>query len=211
MNKNVLVFGISESEKPKYLNKLSDAIDITIITNDFISQNETNDETVYTGMLLLDDKREINTYDFIYNNPNHFSQIQSYLKSILNKNRPVLAIGQGMYFLNDLFHRNDKQIYDQINVSDDLLDIFISPGSKTAAIIGSGGFFKIPNSLPLSMKDFQRSNDLITSVYELGTGYVHGIESTLHDWVLGYQFNPFVDGPSIVRAVIDGFIERALE
>ena len=61
------------------------------------------------------------------------------------------------------------------------------------------------------MKEFQRSNDLITSVYELGTGYVHGVESTLHDWVLGYQFNPFIDGPSIVRAVIDGFIERALE
>ena len=211
MNKNVLVFGISESKKPEYLNKISDAIDITIITNDFISQNLTKNETVYTGMLLLDDDREINTYDFIYNNPNHFSQIQSYLKSILNSNRPVLAIGQGMYFLNDLFQRNAEQRYDGINVSDDLLDIFISPGSKTAAIIGSGGFFKIPNSLPLSMKEFQRSNDLITSVYELGTGYVHGIESTLHDWVLGYQFNPFVDGPSIVRAVIDGFIERALE
>ncbi len=211
MNKNVLVFGVSESEKPKYLNKLSEAIDLTIITNDFISQNQTKNETVYTGMLLLDDPREINTYDSIYNNSNHFSKLQSYLNTTLINNRPVLAVGQGMYFLNDLFLQNDQQKYNSIKVSDDLLDIFISPGSKTAAIIGSGGFFKIPNSLPLSMKEFQRSNDLITSVYELGTGYVHGVESTLHDWVLGYQFNPFIDGPSIVRAVIDGFIERALE
>ena len=81
--------------------------------------------------------------------------------------------------------------------------------SKVA--IGSGGFFKIPNSVPQSMKEFQRSKDLITSVYELGTGYVHGIESTLHDWVLGYKFNPFIDGPSIVRALIDGFVERAVQ
>ena len=211
MKNNVLVFGVSDSEIPKYLEKVSETINLTIITNDSIHQNLSKNETVFSGMLLLDDTSKVDNYNYIYTNSYNFTELQSQLNTILNNNRPVLAIGQGMYFLNDLFNKNAKQIYDEIKTSDDLLDIFISPGSKTAAIIGSGGFFKIPNSVPQSMKEFQRSKDLITSVYELGTGYVHGIESTLHDWVLGYQFNPFIDGPSIVRALIDGFIERAVQ
>ena len=211
MNKIVLAFGISGDEKPKYLDKVIEAIDLTVITNDSISQNQPKNNTFFSGMLLLDDSNNENCYDYIYNNNTHFLELQSYLDDILNNNRPVLAIGHGMYFLNDFFNNKAKHSYSEIKISEDLLDIFISPGSKTAAIIGSGGFFKIPNALPKSMKEYQRSNYLITSVYEFGTGHVHGIESTLHDWVLGYQFNPFIDGPSIVRALIDGFIERAAQ
>ena len=145
MKKNVLVFGVSDSEIPKYLEKVSESIDMTIITNDSIHQNLSKNETVFSGMLLLDDTSKVDNYNYIYTNSYNFTELQSQLNTILNNTRPVLAIGQGMYFLNDLFNKNAKQIYDEIKTSDDLLDIFISPGSKTAAIIGSGGFFKIPN------------------------------------------------------------------
>ena len=43
MKKNVLVFGVSDSEIPKYLEKVSESIDLTIITNDSICLLYTSD------------------------------------------------------------------------------------------------------------------------------------------------------------------------
>lgn len=211
MNKTVLVFGITSGETPKYLNKFTDLVDLKIIDLEILSSSEMPDSSLYSGMLFLDQPNSQNIYDSIFHNDTEFSRLKDYLQIVLKQNRPVLALGKGMYFLNDSLSNLEHQQYENNTISDELIDVFISPGSKTAAIIGSGGFFKIPNTLPLSMKEFQRSNNLITSIYQLGTGHVQGIESTLHDWVLGYQFNPFIDGPSIVRALIDGFIERALD
>ena len=84
MKKNVLVFGVSDSEIPKYLEKVSESIDLTIITNDSIHQNLSKNETVFSGMLLLDDTSKVDNYNYIYTNSYNFTELQSQLNTILN-------------------------------------------------------------------------------------------------------------------------------
>ena len=72
--------------------------------------------------------------------------------------------------------------------------IFIPPGSKLAAIIGSGGFVRVNSRHKHGIKESQRSQLLLTSGYSLEDGIIEALESPDHKWVIAVQFNPEIRG-----------------
>ena len=114
----------------------------------------------------------------------------------LSVDMPVLAICRGMQVLNVAFegsliqdltgHRNDDDA-DAEHVSH---LIYIAPGAKSAAIIGSAGFFKVNSYHHQGLTEAQRAPRLMSTAYSVEDGLVEGLESPEHSWVIGLQCHP---------------------
>ena len=115
------------------------------------------------------------------------------LKQALANNMPILGICRGMQLLNVVFggkliqdlsgHRNieypdDKSVFHQI---------YLSPGTKLAAIMGSGGFIRVNSQHHQGLGEAQKAPSLLASAYSLDDGIIEAIESPNHDWVIGVQ------------------------
>ena len=119
------------------------------------------------------------------------------LKHALKGDMPVLAICRGMQVLNVAFggtliqhlpgHRVESAAGDPAPMSH---SIYLSPGSKLAAILGMGGFFRVNSLHHQGLREAQRSPRLLTSAYSLEDGIVEGLESPEHSWVVGVQCHP---------------------
>ena len=139
------------------------------------------------------------------------------LKDVLERDMPVLAVNQGMYALNMVLGGGDPEDVSGHSVaqSEDSESayhrIFITPGSKMAAIIGSGGFVRVNSRHLQGLTERQRSPHLMASAYALDDGIIEGLESPGHDWVIGVQFSPDrrMELPPHFDRLFQGFVERA--
>ena len=115
----------------------------------------------------------------------------------LSVDMPILAICRGMQLLNVAFggrltqhlggHRND----DTSEGSDPATHlIYVAPGAKSAAIIGSAGFFKVNSYHHQGIAEAQRAPRLMSTAYSVDDGLVEGLESPEHSWVIGLQCHP---------------------
>ena len=140
------------------------------------------------------------------------------LLGALERDMPVLAICRGMQLLNVAFggsllqdipgHRSEHKDGHEIAGRH---SVYLSPGSKLAAILGMGGFFHVNSLHHQGFRDAQRSPRLLTSAYSLDDGIVEGLESTEHSWVVGVQCHPerADEVPGVFRNLFTAFMERA--
>ena len=119
------------------------------------------------------------------------------LECALARDMPVLAIGRGMQLLNVAMagrliqdlpdHRGEYS--DGMWISEPH-SIYLSPGSKAAAIIGVAGFFQVNSFHHQGLREAQRSRRLMTTAYSVDDGLIEGLESPEHSWVVGLQCHP---------------------
>ena len=119
------------------------------------------------------------------------------LRTALEKDMPVLAICRGMLVLNIVM--GGRLIQDIAGHKAENEDnepestyhrIYISPGSKLAAILGSGGFVKVNSRHHQGIREAQKSPLLLASAYSLEDGLIEGLESPRHTWAIGVQCHP---------------------
>ena len=137
------------------------------------------------------------------------------LQEALSRDMPVLATGAGMHLLNAFFggqpahgvnghqdHGSTETVRHQI---------YLSPGSKVAAIIGSAGMFRVNSRHGLGLREAQRAERLMTIAYQLDDGVIEGLESKEHSWVIAVQFLPerADEVPAGFGNLFLGLVERA--
>ena len=116
----------------------------------------------------------------------------------LSRDMPILGVCRGMQLMNVALggsllqtvdeHRNTSHGADETESS--FHRIFISPGSRLAATVGSGGFVRVNSRHGQGIKEHNKSPDLMTSAWSLEDGVIEALESPDHEYVLGVQFHP---------------------
>ena len=139
------------------------------------------------------------------------------LKQALANNMPILGICRGMQLLNVVFggkliqdlsgHRNieypdDKSVFHQI---------YLSPGTKLAAIMGSGGFIRVNSQHHQGLGEAQKAPSLLASAYSLDDGIIEAIESPNHDCLIGVQSHNEIDDElyKTFGNIFQAFLERS--
>ena len=137
------------------------------------------------------------------------------LDAALEVDMPVLATGGGMHALNRHFGGSDP-LPAPAHYPDDETEplrhqIYLSPGSKVAAIIGSAGMFRVNSRHRQGIREPQRAERLMTIAYQLDDGIIEGLESKEHSWVIGVQFQPErgEEVPASFSNLFLGLVERA--
>ena len=154
-----------------------------------------------TGGLLLSDSQQ--------------GMAGNLLGAALEADMPVLATGCGMHALNRHFGGGEP-LPVQAHYLDNETDpprhqIYLSPGSKMAAIIGSAGMFRVNSRHRQGIREPQRAERLMTIAYQLDDGVIEGLESKEHSWVIGVQFQPERgdEVPASFNNLFLGLVERA--
>ena len=119
------------------------------------------------------------------------------LKAALEADMPVLCICRGAQALNITMggkliqnvsgHSSFEQEGEDVS---SYHRIYISPGSKLAATVGSGGFVRVNSRHHQGIREAQRSPRLMASAYSLEDGVIEALESPEHRWVIAVQFHP---------------------
>ena len=119
------------------------------------------------------------------------------VQAALDAGIPALCTGQGMHALNlamggglveDISgHAVVKQDGEAVS---SYHRIFVSPGSKLAAVVGSGGFVRVNSRHSQGVRHAQKSSTLMASAYSAEDGVIEALESTRHRWVIAVQFHP---------------------
>lgn len=144
------------------------------------------------------------------------------LHHALEQDMPILAICRGMQLLNiacggqlvqDLpGHRVEDRPDSSADPTEVLYhQIYLSPGSKAAAVIGMAGFFKVNSLHHQGLFEAQRSPRLMSTAYSVEDGLIEGLESPNHSWVIGLQCHPErqKEVPGIFANLFVAFQERA--
>ena len=142
-------------------------------------------------------------------------QAATALAAALAQDMPVLATGDGMHLLNAHFG-GELPFPVARHYPDDETEplrhqIYLSPGSKVAAIIGSAGMFRVNSRHKLALREPQRAQRLMTIAYQLDDGTIEGLESKEHSWVIAVQFLPErgEEVPAAFNSLFLGLVERA--
>ena len=123
----------------------------------------------------------------------------SILKLAISSNMPVLGICRGMQVLNVVAGGKLEQSAENHSAvrsgngrepESTYHRIFISPGCRLAAAVGSGGFVRVNSRHHQGVKESGKSDTLMSSAWSLEDGLIEALESPDHDWVLGVQFHP---------------------
>lgn len=161
------------------------------------------------------------------------------LNYAVDRDMPVLAICRGMQLLNVAFggrliqdlpgHRavppmvpppqgdiegGDAQVgiqggHDRLESK--MHQIYLSPGAKAAAVIGTAGFFRVNSRHHQGLREAQRAPRLMTTAYGVEDGLIEGLESPEHSWVIGLQCHPerLNEVPRLFANLFVAFTERA--
>ena len=140
------------------------------------------------------------------------------LRHFLDRDLPVLAICRGMQLLNvalggkliqDLPNHRTQHSNGQWESAYHL--VYLAPGTKLAAILGSGGFMRLNSIHHQGLREAQKSASLLASAYSLGDGLIEGVESPAHDWVIGVQCHLELEEevPKSFGRLFQAFVERA--
>ena len=119
------------------------------------------------------------------------------LEAALEADLPTLGICRGMQALNVVMggeliqhvENHSGTVIGGDHVSD-YHRIFITPGSRLASVVGSGGFVRVNSIHHQVVGEAQKAPGLLASAYSLEDGYVEALESPDHGWVLAVQFHP---------------------
>lgn len=138
----------------------------------------------------------------------------------LEHDMPVLAIGRGMQLLN--VARGGQLIHDLPDHQAGLAHesgqrepqkhlIYLAPGAKAAAVIGSAGFFRVNSQHHQGLREAQRSPRLMSTAYSVEDGLIEGLESPEHSWVIALQCHPERQDevPRSFSNLFAAFVERA--
>ena len=140
------------------------------------------------------------------------------LRLALESDLPVLCICSGMLYLNVALGGTVPSCFEKHGVlSEDGLAvssyhrIYIAPGSKLAAIVGSGGFVRVNSRHQIALKEPQKSPLLLASAYSIEDGVIEALESPSNDWVIGVQFQPErrMELPPHFERLFQGLVERS--
>jgi putative glutamine amidotransferase len=119
------------------------------------------------------------------------------LQAALERDLPVLAVCRGMQVLNvALGGRLLADVPGHRVVQEDgrwasaYHRIWVSPGSKLASALGSGGTVRVNSRHHQGLREAQKASSLLACAYSLDDSLVEGLESPHHAWVLGVQFHP---------------------
>ena len=136
----------------------------------------------------------------------------------LDLDMPVLAVGEGLFLLNEVFGGKSPEVVPTEAIHSDDAEkperrtVYVSPGSKTAAILGAGGFFRLGGAgASPRLMDSHRAPRLLASAYDIEDGAVEGLESAEHDWVIGFRADLSADEklPRGFSGIFQAFVERA--
>ena len=144
------------------------------------------------------------------------------LEAALAMDMPTLLTGKGMHLLNASFGGgapsatvgSASERDATVSGRDVRRQIYLSPGSKMAAIIGSAGMFRVGSGAwngRLALREPQRAERLMSIAYQLDDGVIEGLESKEHSWVIGLQFLPerTEQVPASFNSLFLGLVERA--
>lgn len=159
------------------------------------------------------------------------------LRAALDDDMPTYAIGGGLHLLNAAFggksavpvSDHNADIPDNDGYAGDSDDdnaeadadgaepayhhIYIAPGSRLAAVVGSGGFVRVNSLHNVGLREAQKSPLLLASAYSLEDGVIEALESARHRWVIGVQFRPErrMELPPHFDRLFQSLLERAVE
>ena len=145
------------------------------------------------------------------------------LEAALAMDMPTLLTGKGMHLLNASLggvapSASGSGFADAgdtaVSGREMRRQIYLSPGSKMAAIIGSAGMFRMGSGAwndRLALREPQRAERLMSIAYQLDDGVIEGLESKEHSWVIGLQFLPerAEEVPASFNSLFLGLVERA--
>ena len=121
------------------------------------------------------------------------------LSKALNRDIPVLGVSRGMHIINvalggkiEIGLSKHNSVIVNGSEASSFHRIFISPGSRLAATVGSGGFVRVNSRHTQGIKESQKSRALLSTAWSMEDGLVEAIESPNHYWVLGVQFIPYI-------------------
>lgn len=142
------------------------------------------------------------------------------LRAAIDDDMPVYALGEGMQLLNAAFRGKPAQaIAEHVDTGEDgnltaaYHHIYIAPGSRLAAVVGSGGFVRVNSLHEKGLHEAQKSPLLLASAYSLEDGVIEALESSRHRWVIGVQFRPErrMEVPPHFDRLFQSLLERAVE
>ncbi|MCS7207280.1 MAG: gamma-glutamyl-gamma-aminobutyrate hydrolase family protein [Dehalococcoidia bacterium] len=119
------------------------------------------------------------------------------LRLAVERDYPVLGICRGMQALNVVM--GGKLLQDIPGHRAERRDgrwesayhrIFITPGSKLAQVVGSGGVVRVNSRHHQGLREAQKAPVLLASAYSVEDGIIEGLEHPGKTWVLGVQCHP---------------------
>lgn len=143
------------------------------------------------------------------------------MRAALQVDMPIYGIGRGMHILNvAMGGKANTTVLGHNHTDTDggigesiFHHIYISPGSKLAAVVGSGGFVRVNSTHQQGIREAQKSSVLLASAYSLEDGVIEALESPYHRWVIGVQFNPErrMEVPPHFDRLFQSLVERGQE
>ena len=142
-------------------------------------------------------------------------------RGALDADMPIFGIGRGMQVLNVVLGGKLKrsvaghagEVAGAAARKSAFHRIYISPGSKLAAVVGSGGFVRVNSAHRQGVREAQKTSALLASAYSIEDGVIEALESPTHRWVIGVQFRPErrMQVPPHFDRLFQSLVERAAE
>lgn len=101
----------------------------------------------------------------------------------------ILNVSMGGSLIQNIDGHNSEEVEGKERVSS-YHRIFLSPGCRLSATVGSGGFVRVNHRHHQGIGEAQKSDNLMASAWSMEDGVIEGLESPNNRWVLGVQFHP---------------------